>query len=229
MTAGTPDSSTDSPRGSLPAELPLFPLNGVLLLPRGTMPLNVFEPRYLAMVDAALAGPRTIGIIQPAADGTVGLSAPDGTNLYRTGCAGRITGFQETGDGRYLIELRGMCRFNVAEELPLRDGYRSVRPDFTPFLADVEPDTDAIIERDRLLNGLKGYFEQQNIAADWDALVKTPDERLVTTLAMVCPFDPAEKQVLLEAGDTAQRCKLLIGLVESALRADNDNGNTALN
>ena len=229
MTAGTPDTPSDSPRGALPAELPLFPLNGVLLLPRGTMPLNVFEPRYLAMVDAALAGPRMIGIIQPAADGTVGLSAPDGTNLYRTGCAGRITGFQETGDGRYLVELRGTCRFNVAEELPLRDGYRSVRPDFTPFLGDLETDTDASIDRDRLLNGLKGYFEQQNIAADWDALVKTPDERLVTTLAMVCPFDPAEKQVLLEAGDTAQRCKLLIGLVESALRADNDNGNTALN
>lgn len=219
----------DSPLHALPGELPLFPLNGVLLLPRGTLPLNVFEPRYLAMVDAALAGGRMIGIIQPAADGTVGLSAPDGTNLYRTGCAGRITGFQENEDGRYLIELRGICRFDVAEELELRDGYRRVRPDFAPYRPDVSPAEELPIERDRLLNSLKGYFEKQNIGADWDSLVKTPDERLVTTLSMVCPFDPAEKQVLLEADDLAQRCKLLIGFVESALRADNDNGNTALN
>ena len=222
-------SPSDSPLHALPGDLPLFPLNGTLLLPRGTLPLNVFEPRYLAMVDAALAGGRMIGIIQPAADGTVGLSAPDGTNLYRTGCAGRITGFQETEDGRYLIELRGICRFDVAEELELRDGYRRVRPDFAPYRLDLSPAEDLPIERDRLLNGLKGYFEQQNIGADWDSLVKTPDERLVTTLSMVCPFDPAEKQVLLEAEDLAQRCKLLIGFVESALRADNDNGNTALN
>ncbi|MDA0787261.1 MAG: LON peptidase substrate-binding domain-containing protein [Proteobacteria bacterium] len=225
MNSGAPDS----PLNALPGELPLFPLNGVLLLPRGTMPLNVFEPRYLAMVDAALAGGRMIGIIQPAADGTVGLSAPDGTNLYRTGCVGRITGFQETEDGRYLIELRGICRFNVSEELELRDGYRRVRPDYAPYHTDLSPDEGATIERDRLLSGLRGYFEQQNIAADWDSLIKTPDERLVTTLSMVCPFDPAEKQVLLEADDLPQRCKLLIGFVESALRADNDNGNTALN
>ncbi|MBT7362970.1 MAG: peptidase S16, partial [Rhodospirillaceae bacterium] len=150
-------------------------------------------------------------------------------NLYRTGCAGRITGFQETEDGRYLLELRGICRFNVSEELELRDGYRRVRPDFTPYHLDLSPAEEVEIERDRLLSGLKGYFEQQNIGADWDSLIKTPDERLVTTLSMVCPFDPAEKQVLLEADDLAQRCKLLIGFVESALRADNDNGNTALN
>jgi Lon protease-like protein len=222
-------AAPDSPLHALPGELPLFPLNGVLLLPRGSIPLNVFEPRYLAMIDAALAGGRMIGIIQPAADGTVGLSAPDGTNLFRTGCAGRIMGFQETEDGRYLIKLRGICRFDVSEELELRDGYRRVSPDFAPYHLDLSPAEDATIERDRLLSGLKGYFEHQNIAADWEALVKTPDERLVTTLSMVCPFDPAEKQVLLEADDLAQRCKLLIGFVESALRADNDNGNTALN
>lgn len=216
---------------ALPDELPLFPLNGVLLLPGGTLPLNVFEPRYLAMVDAALAGPRMIGIVQPAADGVAGLSAPDGTNLYRTGCAGRIRAFEETDDGRYLIELRGISRFEIAEEIAPRDGYRRVRPDYGRFLADLQPAADVAIERDRLLNGLKGYFELQNIAADWDALVKTPDERLVTTLSMVCPFDPAEKQVLLEAEDLAQRCKLLIGFVESAVRADNDNssGSTTVN
>ena len=114
MSTAQPEVPPDSPHSKLPDELPLFPLNGVLLLPRGTMPLNVFAPRYLPMVAAALAGPRRNGIIQPAADGAAGLSAPDGTNLYLTGCAGRITGFQETEDGRYLIELRGICRFNVA-------------------------------------------------------------------------------------------------------------------
>lgn len=213
--------------GALPTELPLFPLNGVLLLPRGTLPLNVFEPRYLAMVDAALGQGRTIGIVQPAADGTPGLSAPDGTNLYRTGCAGRITTFQETGDGRYLIELTGVCRFDIAEELELRDGYRRARPDFGPYAGDLAAPERLSIDRERLLLGLKGYFEQRSIAADWDALVETPDEKLVTTLAMVCPFDPAEKQVLLESTDVEARCKTLIGLIESSLR--DDNGNPALN
>ena len=211
----------------LPEELPLFPLNGVLLLPRGDLPLNVFEPRYLAMVDAALAGGRTIGILQPAADGTSGLSAPDGTNLYRTGCAGRIRAFEETGDGRYLIQLRGLCRFDIGEELEMRDGYRRARADYMPYLADLEvPSTDGI-DRDRLINGMKGYFEARNLAADWDALAETPDERLITTLAMVCPFDPAEKQVLLESPDLAQRCKLLIGIFEAAMH--HAGGNTSVN
>jgi Lon protease-like protein len=221
--------SGDAATHALPEELPLFPLNGVLLLPRGTLPLNVFEPRYLAMVDAALSGDRMIGIVQPAADGVAGLSAPDGTNLYRTGCAGRIRIFEETDDGRYMIELRGLCRFDIAEELELRDGYRRIRPDYDRFAADLAPAPATPIERDRLLNSLKGYFDLQSISADWDALVKTPDERLITTLAMVCPFDPAEKQVLLESPTIAQQCKLLIGFIESTLRADNDNGPASLN
>ena len=219
----------DIPGNALPVELPLFPLNGVLLLPRGTLPLNVFEPRYLAMVDAALAGDRMIGIVQPAADGVAGLSAPDGTNLYRIGCVGRIRAFQETDDGRYMIELRGLSRFTIAEELDLRDGYRRVLTDYSGFPNDLAPADDTPIERERLLASLKGYFELQSIQADWDSLVKTPDARLITTLAMVCPFDTAEKQVLLESENLAQLCKLLIGFIESTLRADNDNGKPALN
>ncbi len=214
---------------ALPDALPLFPLNGVLLLPRGGLPLNVFEPRYLAMVDAALATDRMIGIVQPAADGVAGLSAPDGTNLYRVGCAGRIRAFEETDDGRYMIELRGVCRFDITEELEMRDGFRNIRPDYSRFASDPYPDGELSIERNRLLSGLKGYFELQNIAADWDALQQTPDERLITTLAMVCPFDPAEKQVLLESPDIAQQCKLLIGFIETTLRADNDNGPSSVN
>ena len=219
----------DAPAIALPDELPLFPLNGVLLLPRGTLPLNVFEPRYLALFDAALAGNRMMGIVQPAADGVAGLSAPDGTNLYRTGCIGRIRVFEETDDGRYMIELRGLCRFDITDELEQRDGYRRITPDYSRFVDDLKPVPDTPVERGRLLTSLKGYFELQNIAADWDSLVKTPDERLITTLAMVCPFDPAEKQVLLESENLAQQCKLLIGFIEAALRADNDNGTTALN
>ncbi len=211
----------------LPRELPLFPLNGVLLLPRGDLPLNVFEPRYRALVDAALEGGRTIGILQPAAEGASGLSARNGTNLYRTGCAGRIRAFEETEDGRYLIQLRGLCRFDIVEELEMRDGFRRARANYTPYLADLETADIAGIDRDRLISGMKGYFDARNLAANWDALAETSDERLITTLAMVCPFDPAEKQVLLESPDIAQRCKLLIGIFEAAMH--DAGGNISVN
>jgi Lon protease-like protein len=128
-----------------------------------------------------------------------------------------------------MIELRGVCRFDITEELEMRDGFRNIRPDYSRFASDPYPDGELSIERKRLLSGLKGYFELQNIAADWDALQQTPDERLITTLAMVCPFDPAEKQVLLESPDIAQQCKLLIGFIETTLRADNDNGPSSVN
>jgi len=211
----------------LPTELPLFPLNGVLLLPRGDLPLNVFEPRYRALVDAALEGGRTIGILQPAAEGASGLSARNGTNLYRTGCAGRIRAFEETEDGRYLIQLRGLCRFDIVEELEMRDGFRRARANYTPYLADLETADIAGIDRDRLISGMKGYFDARNLAANWDALAETSDERLITTLAMVCPFDSAEKQVLLESPDIAQRCKLLIGIFEAAMH--DAGGNISVN
>ena len=211
----------------LPKELPLFPLNGVLLLPRGDLPLNVFEPRYRALVDAALEGGRTIGILQPAAEGASGLSARNGTNLYRTGCAGRIRAFEETEDGRYLIQLRGLCRFDIVEELEMHDGFRRARANYTPYLADLETADIAGIDRDRLISGMKGYFDARNLAANWDALAETSDERLITTLAMVCPFDSAEKQVLLESPDIAQRCKLLIGIFEAAMH--DAGGNISVN
>ncbi len=219
----------DAAEWVLPKELPLFPLNGVLLLPRGILPLNVFEPRYLAMVDAALAGDHMIGIVQPAAEGVSGLSAPDGTNLYRTGCIGGIRGFEKTDDGRYMIELHGLSRFEIIEELAMRDGYRRIQPDYTRFAADIQPRSDTPTERERLLSSLRGYFELRSITVDWETLIKTSDEHLITTLAMVCPFDPTEKQGLLESPDIAQQCKMLIGFIESALRCDNGNGNPTLN
>ncbi|MEL0012862.1 MAG: LON peptidase substrate-binding domain-containing protein, partial [Alphaproteobacteria bacterium] len=174
-----------------------------------------------------LEGGRTIGILQPAAEGAYGLSARNGTNLYRTGCAGRIRAFEETEDGRYLIQLRGLCRFDIVEELEMRDGFRRARANYTPYLADLETADIAGIDRDRLISGMKGYFDARNLAANWDALAETSDERLITTLAMVCPFDSAEKQVLLESPDIAQRCKLLIGIFEAAMH--DAGGNISVN
>jgi len=213
----------------LPAELPLFPLNGVLLLPHGRLPLNIFEPRYLNMVEHALGHRRLIGIVQPMVDGQAGLSAPDGTALYRVGCAGRITSFQETRDGQIQLTLRGVCRFDIIDELPLTNGFRRAHPDFAPYEDDLSPEDGSPIDRQRLLSDLRAYFEMENIEADWDTIQQTPDDRLVTTLAMVCPFEPNEKQALLESADLAHRCKLIIGLIEAALRRDDDGGTAAMN
>jgi Lon protease-like protein len=224
---------SDNPFGlkfeELPADLPLFPLNGVLLLPRGRLPLNIFEPRYLKMVEYALAHQRLIGIILPIDDGQAGLSPPDGAALYGAGCVGRITSFQEGGGGQMQLTLRGVCRFNIVGEMPLMYGFRTTRPDFTPYKNDFSSDDGTTIDRQRLLSDLKAYFEMENIDADWDTIEQTPDDRLVTTLAMVCPFEPNEKQALLESSDLAHRCKLVIGLIEAALRSDDNGGTAAMN
>lgn len=206
---------------SLPSSIPVFPLTGVLLLPRGKLPLNIFEPRYLNMVQDALASDRMIGMIQPQAAGAG--SAPV---LYRTGCAGRITSFSETDDGRLLITLTGISRFLVAEEVATMRGYRRVIPDWSPFTADLAggPET-AALDRDRLDRALRGYFQMQGISADWDAIAKTADERLVSTLAMICPFSPSEKQALLESPGPVERANMLLTLLEMAVHdpgADSD-------
>src|SRR5205085_4090179 len=146
-----------------PAILPIFPLTGVLLLPRGRLPLNIFEPRYLAMTRDALAGERLIGMVQPTDPGASGSNPP----VYPTGCAGRITSFSETEDGRFLITLTGASRFRIREELPLLEGYRRVVPDWHEFIRDVEGEEALEFDRERLLRGLRGYFEQHQISADW--------------------------------------------------------------
>jgi Lon protease-like protein len=195
----------------LPPRLPIFPLPGVLLLPHGRLPLNIFEPRYLAMTRDALASERLIGMIQPQETESSAAEPP----VYRTGCAGRMVAFSETDDGRYLITLAGVARFDVARELPRDRLYRRVEADWQPYRADLET-AIAAIDRPRLLRALKPFFERHNIAADWPAVEATPDERLVTTLAMVCPFAPSEKQALLEARDLATCAKLLTALIEMA-------------
>jgi Lon protease-like protein len=219
-------SGTFSRVGDLPQTIPVFPLTGVLLLPRGKLPLNIFEPRYLAMIDDALAArDRLIGMIQPREPGTEGMTrggiVPPPPPLYQTGCAGRITSFSEAEDGRYLITLSGICRFDLGEELPTPRGYRRVVPSFARWQDDLAAETTGAtvgaFDRDRLVRGLRAYFAARNITVDWNAITETPDERLVTMLAMLCPFAPQEKQALLEYPTTAERARGMTTLIEMAI------------
>ena len=194
----------------LPAVIPLFPLPEVLLLPGGMLPLNIFEPRYLAMVRDALGADRLIGMIQPlSGEGRAG-----DPQLYDTGCAGRISRFEETPDGRLLISLKGVCRFDIAEELAPTDGYRRAQVNWSPYEGDMAPAADACLDRSRLFPALRGYFKLHGIEADWEMLGEAPDDRLVTCLSMICPFDGSEKQALLEAPDMDARSEILTTLIE---------------
>ena len=198
----------------LPDRLPIFPLPGVLLLPGGRLPLNIFEPRYLAMTRQALAGPRLIGMIQPRAEGPSDVGQRD---TYPVGCAGRIVSFSETDDGRYLMTLAGLIRFRVARELPRdAEGFRWVTPDYEPYRGDLAPD-GGTFDRETLLGALKSYFGRHNLSADWQAIEKADDERLVTSLAMLCPFDPSEKQVLLEAAGLSDRAAAMTTILAMAV------------
>lgn len=196
----------------LPTEFPVFPLAGALLLPRGRLPLNIFEPRYLAMIEDSLGRGRMFGMIQPDPHGSERESAP---GLYRVGCLGRLSSFNETDDGRYLVTLTGLIRFTVAAELAMGRGYRRIRGDFSTFLADLETPSDQIgVEREALLTALRGYFARRNFEANWDAVRRMQDDALVTTLSMICPFEPAEKQALLEAPTDADRATILLALLQ---------------
>jgi len=197
----------------LPAVLPIFPLPGVLLLPRGQLPLNIFEPRYLAMTRDAIDGDRLIGMVQPA-DPNASLAG--NPPVYPIGCAGLISAFRETEDGRFLITLTGVSRFRIAGELPLESGYRRVVPDWSGFTGDLAGEEEAEFDRPRLLQGLRTYFDRHKISANWEALQTVRGERLIASLAMVCPFEPSEKQALLEAADLGARARLLTAIVEMA-------------
>jgi uncharacterized protein len=196
----------------LPTEFPVFPLAGALLLPRGRLPLNIFEQRYLAMIEDSLGAGRMFGMIQPDPHRPDSESGP---GLYRVGCLGRLSSFNETDDGRYLITLTGLVRFAVAAELAMGRGYRRVRGDFSPYLADLETTPGPIgVERDALLTALRGYFARRNFEANWDAVRRMQDDALVTTLSMICPFEPAEKQALLEVATDADRAATLLALLQ---------------
>lgn len=197
----------------LPPVIPVFPLAGVLLLPRAQLPLNVFEPRYLAMTDFALSGTRMIGMIQPRGpdDGARNLALAD------VGCVGRVTSFSETLDNRYLITLTGIARFRIARELDMRTPFRQVEADYAPFSQDFAPPDDSVeIHRDRLLSALKPYLDIRQMDTDWSSLTGAPVEALVSALAMICPFEANEKQALLEARGTRERADALIALLEMA-------------
>jgi uncharacterized protein len=201
----------------LPPEIAVFPLAGALLLPQARLPLNVFEPRYLAMTLDSLAAGRMFGMIQPQPGAPAGETGP---GLFRTGCLGRLSSFSETEDGRLLITLTGVVRFLVAEELPMRRGYRRVRADYTPFRADLDlSERPSALDRAALFGALRPFFKVRGIEANWDAVEKTSDSMLVLTLSMVCPFDPREKQALLEAGTPEDRAALLVALLQMGAQA----------
>ncbi|MEE4350457.1 MAG: LON peptidase substrate-binding domain-containing protein [Pacificimonas sp.] len=189
---------------TLPASLPIFPLEGAIVLPRGNLPLNIFEPRYLDMIRDGSAGQGLIGMIQPKPDGS----------LYEVGGLGRIRQMEETPDGRIELVLSGLMRFRITEELTVMTRYRQVAPHYQEFLGDLRtPNPLDATTREALEQGLRSYLDENDLSADWEAIQSSDDETLVNTLAAVCPFDPAEKQALVEAEDLARRAALLEALM----------------
>ncbi len=205
----------------LPQVIPVFPLDGALLLPGGALPLQIFEPRYLNMVDDVMAGDRLIGMVQTRRGGE--RARP---RLARVGCAGRITSYSETGDGRYLITLTGVCRFEVGDELPMPTPYRQVRANYALFDADLrdeEPELE--FERAPFLNLLRRYLDQRGLGIEWEAVNVAPGPALINSLCMLLPFDPPEKQALLEAPGFDERRAALATLLEidAGLFTDDDD------
>ena len=216
---------TSVPDHGLPSEFPVFPLEGALLLPRGRLPLNVFEPRYLSMTEDALAQGRLLGMVQP---NPALPSGPSGPALYRVGCLGRVSSFSETDDGRFLITLTGLARYAIVEELPRRRGYRRVRADLSAFLEDLDVyGGGSGFDRTELLVSLRAYFARRGFEANWDAIEQMEDESLVVTLAMVCPFAPAEKQALLEADSPADRAQALLTLLAIDAHESDDSAGSS--
>lgn len=205
--------------GELPQILPIFPLSGAILLPRGELPLNVFEPRYLAMVDDSIAGARLIGMIQPLPGDE---TAAEGTQLYDIGCAGRLTRLAETGDGRYLITLTGVARFRVIDELKVRTPYRQCRVSYDEFSEDLLMGAGAdAVDRESMVSMLRNFAEYSKLEVDWASIDAAPTETLVNALAMMCPFGANDKQALVEAIDLKTRAETLVALAKLDLAQRN--------
>ncbi|WP_417670088.1 LON peptidase substrate-binding domain-containing protein [Roseibium sp.] len=213
----------------LPPVLPVFPLSGALLLPRTQLPLNIFEPRYIDMVDAALAGNRLIGMVQPLAE--QGQESSDYPRLSSIGCVGRLTSFQESGDGRYLITLQGVMRFALERELDTITAFRQVECDYAAFAHDLQSGLgEEEVDRAGLLQTLRNYLDANSLEADWQSVSEAETEVLVNALCMMCPYGPEEKQALLEARDLKMRAETLIAITEMDLaRSQNGDGGTSLN
>lgn len=199
----------------LPEVIPVFPLNGALLLPRGQLPLNIFEPRYLAMIDDALKAARIVGMVQISEEGLTQCARP---SLYSMGCAGRITSLEESGDGRYLITLTGVSRYRITEELQAITPYRQCRVDFGSFARDLDEETERDeVDRDGVVRALRRFAETHRLSVDWEGIDAAPSDLLVNALAMMSPFGPREKQALLEAPDLKTRADVLIAIAEMDL------------
>jgi uncharacterized protein len=210
----------------LPGTIPVFPLPGALLLPRGQMPLNIFEPRYLEMIDDSFRdGHRLIGMIQPDTTQT----GADKPNLFKVGCVGRITQLTETGDGRYLIQLTGIARFRIEAELEVATAYRQCRVTYAPFADDfIARKGEEAVNRKALLNALSAFLKANDLKADWEGIEKAPNEALVNALAMMSPYGPAEKQALLEAPDLKTRAEILVAVTEIELAKASTEGEPPL-
>jgi Lon protease-like protein len=209
-----------------PEAIPVFPLAGALLLPRGQMPLNIFEPRYVAMIDDALRADRVIGMIQPDTDGDGAESTP---KLYGVGCAGRITQFAETGDGRYLVTLVGITRFRVVDELPGTTPYRRCRVSYESFTADfLARAGEDEVDRPGVLRALRDFVEANDLKVEWRGIEQAPNEALVNALCMMSPFGAREKQALLEAPDLKRRAEALIAITEIELARGTEDSEPTL-
>ena len=205
-----------TPFKQLPEELNIFPLAGALLLPRGRLPLNIFEPRYLNMVLDSLGENRMIGMVQTLETSVNPI--PDDARLLKTGCAGRIVSFAETMDGRIVITLEGICRFNIMAEFEMQNGYRRIHSDFEPYAMDMD-ETPQWVDRGTFIRLLKDYFEVEQIRVDWEMIEKTEDRLLMANLGMMCPFNSQEKQALLEARDYSHMVEIMRSLMEMAIRS----------
>jgi uncharacterized protein len=223
-----PMNTTYKGPDALPDVIAIFPLPGALLLPRGQMPLNIFEPRYLAMIEHTLRSThRIIGMIQP----DPAHPGPDQNkpHLFKIGCVGRVTQFAESGDGRYLIQLTGISRFRIEEELPVSTPYRQCRVTYAPFIDDfIARKGEEQVNRKALLRALTDFLKANNLKADWEGIENAPNEALVNALAMMSPYDVAEKQAMLEAPDLKTRAEILVAVTEIELAKSKTPGETPL-
>jgi Lon protease-like protein len=207
----------------LPSKLAVFPLTGAVLFPQTQLPLNIFEPRYIQMIDEVLSSPnRIMGMIQP----NLSKDDPNSKNLKKVGCAGRISSFSETGDGRYLVTLTGIARFEVDQELDTTTPYRQAMANFENYKDDLKPANTENIDRKSLLVLIKKYLEQKNLLIDWEIIEQSPTEQLINYSGVLVPFEPEEKQLLLETKTLTDRCKVLESLFQS-YQFQNNQDNTS--
>ncbi len=218
-----PSNVTYSGPLDMPESIPVFPLAGALLLPRGQMPLNIFEPRYVAMIDHAMSRHRIVGILQPSPD------KAEGTALYQVGCAGRITQLTESGDGRYLLTLTGIARFRIVDAVIETTPFLQFKMDWASYASDFEPRAgEDAVDRPAVLKALKDFSKANDIPVDWDSVKEAPNEALINALCMMSPFGVREKQALLEAEDLKSRGDLLVAITEMELAKAASGGETTL-